>query len=257
MRHTCVQAMRIGLKALIFTEHLDLADGWIVQDGDIGHHAQKYVQSDGRVELPAFDVIGYLESIDRCRAEFPELTILTGVEWGQPHVADTFAADLIAGRRIDRVNGSLHMLPLADGSRTEPTTLYRDHRPADVMQRYLDELQVMIAGSDAFQVLCHIDFAVRSWPVSEVGPFDPVPFESGLRDAMRALAASGRALELNTRRLWPWIPRWWVEEGGRAVTFGSDTHAAWNLAANFPEAMDMAESFGFRPGARPEDFWSR
>ena len=74
---------------------------------------------------------------------------------------------------------------------------------------------------------------------------------------MRALADSGRVLEMNTRRLWPWIPQWWREEGGRAVSFGSDAHGADDLAADFPEATAMLEWFGFRAGSRPEDFWTR
>jgi hypothetical protein len=43
----------------------------------------------------------------------------------------------------------------------------------------------------------------------------------------------------------------------RAVTFGSDAHVLEALADNFPEAMAMVEHFGFRPGRRPEDFWTR
>lgn len=62
---------------------------------------------------------------------------------------------------------------------------------------------------------------------------------------------------MNTRRLWPWIPQWWSEEGGRTVTFGSDAHVPEAIAANFPEATAMLESYGFRPGTRPEDFWTR
>ena len=257
MTRTCEQAVRIGLPALIFTEHLDAAAGWLVEDGDIGQHAQKHVGPDGRVTLPAFDGAGYLEAVARCRAEFPELRILTGVEFGQPHLPNPVAAELLSGGGIDRVNGSLHMIPLGDGDRSEPTTLYRHRPPDEVMSRYLDELAVMISTADSFEVLCHIDYAVRSWPASQVGPFDPRRFEEGFRGAMRALAASGRALEMNTRRLWPWIPQWWAEEGGRAVSFGSDAHYPENLAANFPETMAMVESFGFRPGTRPEDFWTR
>lgn len=75
--------------------------------------------------------------------------------------------------------------------------------------------------------------------------------------AMRSIAQSGRALEMNTKRLWSWIPQWWAEEGGRAVSFGSDAHEASALAANFPEAMAMVEHFGFHPGSRPEDLWTR
>lgn len=257
MRRTCEHAVRIGLPAVIFTEHLDVSTEWVVEEGDIGHHAQKYVDATGHVNLPEFDTGGYLAAIERCRAEFPALRILTGVEFGQPHVPHPFAERLLASGAIDRVNGSLHMLPVDDGVRTEPTTLYRS-RPADeVVWRYLDELLVMIERSDAFAVLCHIDYAMRSWPMDEIGPFDPERFESGFRAAMRALADSGRALEMNTRRLWPWIPQWWAEEGGRAITFGSDTHSPHQLAAHFPEAMAMVASYGFRPGVEPEDFWTR
>jgi histidinol-phosphatase (PHP family) len=257
MRRTCEHAVRIGLPAVIFTEHLDIAGEWEVEDGDIGLHAQKYVDPTGHVRLPVFDSAGYLDAITRCRADFPDLRILTGVEFGQPHLENPVADELLMSGVIDRVNGSLHMVPIGDGARTEPTTLYRS-RPADeVMERYLNELLKMIAGSDAFAVLSHIDYAVRSWPSWKVGPFDQRRFEPGYRAAMRALADSGRALEMNTRRLWPWIPQWWAEEGGRAVTFGSDAHSFEALASNFPEAVAMVESYGFRSGASPEDFWTR
>ena len=257
MDRTCARAVRIGLPALVFTEHLDLEETWRVDAGDIGEHAQQYVDPDGYVRLPAFDVEGYLDAIDRCRHAHPELRILTGVELGQPHLWDAKAAELLRSGVIDRVNGSLHMLPFDGEDRTEPTTLYR-YRPADdVMWAYLAEIPRMVAGSDSFAVLTHIDYAVRSWPTLTAGPFDPGRFEEGFRTAMRALAGSGRALEMNTRRLWPWIPQWWAQEGGRAVSFGSDAHSHETLAASFPEAMAMVESFGFRPGSRPEDFWTR
>ncbi|TXK18555.1 PHP domain-containing protein [Homoserinibacter sp. GY 40078] len=256
MVRTCEQAMRIGLPALVFTEHLDLEDTWRVDDGDLGPYAQKHVDQDGFVRVPPFDVAGYLDAIERCRSAFPELRILTGVEYGQPHLWDEQAAELLSSGVIDRVNGSLHMLPFGD-TRTEPTTLYRHRQADEVMWAYLEEIPRMVAGSDSFAVFTHIDYAVRSWPAERVGPFDPRRFEEGFRGAMRALAASGRALEMNTRRLWPWIPSWWAEEGGRAVTFGSDAHQPERLAANFPEAVAMVESFGFAEGSRPEDPWTR
>ena len=257
MVRTCERALRIGLPAIVFTEHLDFEHHWRVDDGDIGEHAQKYVDESGHVRLPPFDVEGYLTAIERCRHSFPALRILTGVEFGQPHLRDAHAADLLSSGTFDRVNGSLHMIPFDGADRTEPTTLYR-HMPADdVMWSYLEEIPRMVAGSDSFAVFTHIDYAVRSWPVATAGPFDPRRFEDGFRAGMRAIAASERGLEMNTRRLWPWIPQWWAEEGGRAVTFGSDAHGPDMLAAHFPEATAMLEHFGFRPGARAEDFWIR
>jgi histidinol-phosphatase (PHP family) len=39
------------------------------------------------------------------------------------------------------------------------------------------------------------------------------------RQVVRNLAGSGRAFELNVGGfLRPWIPQWWSEEGGRAIT---------------------------------------
>ncbi|MFT4166923.1 MAG: hypothetical protein QM650_16925 [Microlunatus sp.] len=115
----------------------------------------------------------------------------------------------------------------------------------------------MVDGGD-FDVFTHIDYAVRYWPIEEHGPFDHHRFEDGFRQAMRAIASSGRALEMNTSRpVRPWIPQWWAEEGGRAVSFGSDDHQTTGLAANFYETIGLLDHFGFRPGRRPEDFWTR
>ena len=144
MVRTCERAVRIGLPAIVFTEHLDFEHDWRVGDGDIGVHAQKYVDESGHVRLPEFDVDGYLTAIDRCRRDFPDLRILTGVEFGQPHLRDAHAADLLSRGVIDRVNGSLRMLPFEGVYRAEPTTL-NHHMPADdVMWSYLDEIPRMV-----------------------------------------------------------------------------------------------------------------
>ena len=257
MSRICERAVQLGLPAVVFTEHLDFEDCWWVTDGDLGEHAQKYVDRTGHVRLPPFDADGYLEAIDRCRRTYPQLLILSGVEFGQPHLWDGRAASLLASGAIDRISGSLHMLPFDQFDRTEPTTLYR-HKPADdVMWAYLEEIPRMVAGSDTFEVFNHIDYAARSWPVEVAGPFDPRRFEDGFRQAMQAIADSGRALEMNTKRLWSWIPQWWSEVGGRAVSFGSDAHGPDSLAANFPEAVAMADYFGFKPGSSPDAFWTR
>jgi histidinol-phosphatase (PHP family) len=121
---------------------------------------------------------------------------------------------------------------------------------------YLEQVSAMVNGSDAFAVFTHIDYPARYWP-SERGPFDPRRFEEGIRAAMRAIAQSGRALEMNTRRLWSWVPQWWCEEGGRTVAISSDAHAPAALANHFPEAVGLVECFGFRRPRRAEDLWTR
>lgn len=55
----CERAVRMGLPAVVFTEHLDFEDARRVDDVDIGEHAQKYVDGTSHVRLPLFDADGY------------------------------------------------------------------------------------------------------------------------------------------------------------------------------------------------------
>ena len=52
------------------------------------------------------------------------------------------------------------------------------------------------------------------------------------------------------------VVRWWRDEGGRVVTFGSDAHEPDELGLRLGAAVDMVESFGFRPGRHPYDRWT-
>ncbi len=255
MRRTCQRAVQIGLPAVVFTEHFDFETVWRASREEFPEAIWPYLNTDGYMIPPPLQVDGYFAAVEQCRHEFPDLRILTGVEWGQPHLTEQHARKLVDLGRFDRINGSLHTL--VDGhDRAEPFTLYRERPPAEVMEAYLAEVHEMVAGSDAFEVFTHLDYAIRGWPTVTAGPFDPRHFEDSIRSAMRAIAASGRALEMNTRRLELWMPLWWRQEGGTAVTFGSDAHVPEAVAEGFPEAMLMLEHVGFQPGRRAEDFWT-
>ena len=128
MEATCARAVRIGLPALFFTEHLDLEDAWVSDPEDFDEHEKHLLGEDGTVHVPRFDVEGYLESVERCRAAFPELRIGTGLEFGQPHLRTAAARQQRDLSLFDRILGSLHTLEHGD-ARAEPNTLYR-RRPA-------------------------------------------------------------------------------------------------------------------------------
>ena len=206
--------------------------------------------------MPRFDVDGYLEEIDRCRAAFPQLRIGTGLEFGQPGLRTEAARATLDLDAFDRVIGSLHTVSCGD-RRAEPNTLFRRLPADEVLRAYLAEVPAVVAADGPHEIVTHIDYAVRYWPEAAAGAFDPADFEEEFRAAMRAIADSGRALEINTRRLRPWIPQWWAEEGGCAVSFGSDAHVPSALAANFTEATALAAAHGFRPGKDPRDLWRR
>jgi len=251
MEVTCAQAVDRGLPAVIFTEHVDFTP---FRAGFLAPDYPDLVDDGGILTAPQLDVDGYFECIERCRAAYPDLTILTGMEVGQPHRHIAQVADLMARGPFDRVLGSLHCLP--DGAEfAEPWELYPHQPAADVFRAYLAEIPRMVAGSQVFTAFAHIDYPVRSWP-QDAAPFDPLDFEEELRAALRALAEGERALELNTRRpLEAVIVAWWRQEGGRLVTFGSDAHRPDLVGTGLAEAGQLAAAEGFEPDTRLGAAW--
>jgi histidinol-phosphatase (PHP family) len=84
-------------------------------------------------------------------------------------------------------------------------------------------------------------------------------FKEEYRAVFRTLAPSGRALEINTRSPMAFVSQvhWWWEEGGDAVSFGSDAHQPFRVGEHLDLAVDVAEAAGFRPGHDRFDFWRR
>lgn len=121
MEQTCERAIAIGLPTVIFTVHLDFDTAWRTTVEDLMPHQRHLLDPGGYLHPPEFDVAGYLDCIERCRHRFPNLSILTRVEFGQPHLFHDRAAQLLDLAMLDRVNGSLHTLQIRD-DRSEPNT---------------------------------------------------------------------------------------------------------------------------------------
>jgi histidinol-phosphatase (PHP family) len=253
MQRTCARALELGLPAVAFTEHVDFTE-WGAHDeppADATHIAT-------RERVRPLDVEGYLAGIETCRGRFPGLRILSGIEAGEPHHFAGSVAAVLAQGRFDRVLGSLHSL--VHEGRVVGVDRVWGHLPADaVMRSYFAELLRLVDNSSAFQVLAHCDYPRRSWPARRVGEYREADFEEEYRTVFRALAGSGRALELNTRSPLASVTlmRWWYEEGGGAVSFGSDAHVPLRVGASFDVAVDVVAAAGFRPGRDEYDFWRR
>jgi histidinol-phosphatase (PHP family) len=254
MLRSCEKADTLGLPAIAFTDHADFTDWTFPGRGRetpvtrvIDHHAPSGL----------LDVEGYLECLNKCRARFPNLRILSGVELGEPHIFADQAEDVVAAGNFDRILGSLHSLEVQGDLHYAPKLLTANNAP-DVMRRYLAELHNMIQQNSLFGVLAHMDYPMRAWP-KDAKPFKVADYEEEYRVVLRALARSGRALEVNTAGPWPaqHVVRWWYEEGGQAVSFGSDAHEPDDVAKGFADAAAMTEACGFRPGRHPADLWRR
>ena len=130
---------------------------------------------------------------------------------------------------------------------------------------YLRELVALCESGLPFDAMAHLDYPKRFWPHDRLAYCED-DFEEELRAVLRALAARGSALEINTTRgidpvrglcPGPTVLRWWVEEGGRTLSLGSDAHDPARIALGFERAAHLADAAGFRPNDDPTGLWRR
>lgn len=252
MTGACERALDVGVPAVAFTEHLDFTT-WS-QDDPI---AATGLESRRNTRIRPLDITGYLAAIEECRQRFPALRILSGVETGEAHLFAASAGAVVGSHPFDRILGSLHAVPLR-GRLVGLPAMFGVFGPDEVMRRYFAELVRLVEGSSLFQVLAHLDFPRRYWPASS-GAYEEKDYEDEYRTVLRALARSGRVLEMNTKSPLASVELlgWWRDEGGRAVSFGSDAHEDWRVGDRFDLAVDIVEAAGFRPGRDRFDFWRR
>jgi histidinol-phosphatase (PHP family) len=242
MEQSCERAIEVGLPAIAFTEHADWA---------LVHEGQHPV-----------DLAGYFDAIDRCRAKFKDLRILTGVELGEPHWFPRETAEVLAAGPLDQVHGSIHCIRL--GGRLIDASQFRERPGIDfheAVREYFHETLAMVESGQPFEALAHLDYPKRYW-IDGLAPYREEDYEAELRAILVAAARTGRVLEVNTTRgrtLCPDITvvRWWREVGGQAVQYGSDAHQPDKVAEGFKLATQMVEAAGFKPASDPMALWRR
>jgi len=242
MERSCERAIELGLPAIAFTDHADWA---------LVHEGQR-----------AVDMAGYFEAIERCRATYRDLRILTGVELGEPHWFPDETAKVLSSGPLDRVLGSIHCVRY-DGAMLDASQ-FRFTEGIDLpraVRAYLAEVLAMVESGQPFETLAHIDYPKRYW-IDGAPPYREKDYETEIRAILTAAARTGRVLEVNTTRghtLCPDITvvRWWREVGGQAVQYGSDAHQPDKVGAGFLVATQMVESAGFKPARDPVSLWRR
>jgi len=243
MERSCERALELGLPGIAFTEHAE----W-----NQVHPGQHSV-----------DIAGYLDSVERCRAKFKDLRILSGVELGEPHWFPRETAEVLAAGPLDQVLGSIHCIHDADGALLDASQ-FRERAGLDfpgAVSEYFRETLAMIDSGLPFETLAHIDYPKRYW-LNGVAPYNEQDFEPEIRAVLTAAAGTGRVLEVNTTRgrvLCPDITvvRWWREVGGQAVQYASDAHDPDKIAEGFKLATQMVEAAGFKPAKDPMALWRR
>ncbi|MCL2488260.1 MAG: histidinol-phosphatase HisJ family protein [Oscillospiraceae bacterium] len=182
------------------------------------------------------------------------LTVLCGIELGDPLSDLPRAERVLAARPYDMVLASVHSTP--EGL----DYYYFDFSNADIgaeISRYFDTV-LRTAEWGRFHALAHLTYPFRYLPADKY-PANYDPWQSQIDAVLLALAGRGLALEINTAGLrgpcgsndprkltspdFPIIKRF-RELGGRRVTLGSDAHCAGDVGLGLAEAAVLAWEAG-------------
>ncbi len=226
-------AVSLGIRYYALTDHVDLGD-----------HAD-----------PDFDlaatVNGSREQIPPLRERYADrITLLYGVELGQPAHEPELAEKLLSENGYDFVIGSVHNI------RGYDDFYFLDYTKLDVtklLDAYFEELRET-AEWGRFDVLAHITYPLR-YITGEYGiNVDMNRYSGVLDDTFRALIRNGCGIEINTSGLrqkigvtMPDLPivKRYRELGGEILTIGSDAHRTDDLGKGISEGIAVAREAGF------------
>ena len=181
-----------------------------------------------------------------------------GLELGQPTQNLPVAEQLAADDAYDFILGSLHDLKSGENF----GAIYRgilagdDPPPAEtvtaLVEEYLVELLEIVRWGK-FDSLAHITYPLRYLFPAGSSPNYHAQQEL-LEEVLSELIKRGKALEMNTSRLWrdngPKLPDLEVftlyrKMGGKLVTLGSDAHSADRVGNGIELGMELLQKAGF------------
>ncbi|MDQ7797326.1 MAG: histidinol-phosphatase HisJ family protein [Candidatus Edwardsbacteria bacterium] len=222
----CRRAMELGLKALVFTEHVDFDPS----DQGYGVYNDKAVES----------------SLADCRVlSGKHLKIYKGVEITyQPQYRDQIEK-FINSHKFDFVMGSVHMVGLDDVSWPELAQKYFGRMEEEqAYGAYFQEV-LKLVDSRLFDCLGHLDlckkygfkhYGAMSWQKYQ-RPIKKILERAVQRDLMVEINTSG--LRHDPQETYPGLPAVmeYLKMGGTRLTLGSDAHQAEHIAHGFTDIL--------------------
>lgn len=227
----CETAVKKGILGIAITDHCEINE---YADRDM----------DARIRQ------GYFEAL-KARAAFGNsLTLSYGIELGQITYDVPLARKVLSAKPYDFVLGSLHCI---HGNEDFYYMDFKDRNPYALLEEYYKELYE-VAKLNLFDSLAHISYPIRYMNGKYHLGVDLSRMDDWIDPILKTLVQNGKALEINTSGLRESVGetsptlryvRRFRELGGQFVTLGSDAHAAEDLGAGIPEAMQMACDAGF------------
>lgn len=240
------EAVRIGLKGVCITDHMDY----------------DYPCEDIAGVSFLFDCDSYFNALEALKEEFADrLDIRIGIELGLRDEPDLIASmrsrynELTAAYPFDFVIGSVHCLEHTDPY-YEP---YWTGKSVDEgILKYFEAVLTNVSEYDCFDSCGHLDYHVRyvpkryGWSASE--DYMPLRYADIIDMILKKLIDKGKALECNSAGLkyglgfahpHEYILRRYRELGGELITIGSDGHKPEHIAYDFKYVRDCLMEYGY------------
>jgi histidinol-phosphatase (PHP family) len=246
----CVErALSLGMTELGFAEHLPFPPGWRPRHEVTDDWAMSWDQVDA-----------YCATVqDLAREYAADVRIVLGIEVDYLDDAVEQTAAAVAAYPFEYVVGSVHIV--GDRFAFDHPDLRGELEEYGLDRIWLESLALVerAAASGLFDVIGHLDHAGKFGPPGD----EDAVHEAAVR-ALRAVAAAGMTLELNTAG-WRKAGRPFPEPGllaaarglGIPLVVGSDAHRPQEVGADFARAVETARAAGYSElrrlgGAPPE-----
>lgn len=262
------KAMKMGLKGICFTDHMDL------------YFPEECSKKSGGDFT--FDPDEYCDSIYRLKTKYRnKIDIYLGMEIGlrdEPELKEKCLneyREMIFKYPFDYIIGSTHCLENIDPYWEE---YWNEKTAEEGLDRYFDAIAENVTYYDSFDSLGHLDYLVRyvsdGAALRSVGKsghkwiYNPLDYSDRIDSILKKIIEKGKALEVNSAGLKYGLgfahPKKEILEryrklGGELITIGSDAHKSEHLAYEFDSVCEMLKSLGFKyyfvyKNRKPEDF---
>ncbi len=238
------RAITLGMTEIGFADHLPFLGGW---------QPSRPTPDDWAMSVTEID--GYVTLVHELAREYrADLRIVLGIE--ADYIEETLddTAAVLAQYPFAYVIGSVHVL--ADGFPFDHPAVRRELVEYGIDRVYVESLELVAraAASGLFQVMGHIDHVKKfGYP-----PSDAEVVSAAAAKALRAIAAAGSALELNTAGYRKPVGEAYpapdllaaAAQLGIPLTFGSDAHRPAEVGADFARAAAVAQQAGYAAALR-------
>ncbi len=232
VREYCQKAVEQGLRVLGFSEHSPFPDN-------------RYTST--RMDYTQLEL--YCQAIDEARAEFPQLTILKGLEIDvdPAYPLEFYQKELKERLHLDFISSGAHFIHDADGNVIFART--NAHYPLELVRMFMEK-NIFLMKSGLFDYITHPDMvsgSIDAWTpeikelfaqVMKTSVECSVPLEINAYGYRKPIIdyPSGR------RHAYPWPPVWEVAaEYGVSCVVSSDAHRPEDVFGNMPDVFAIAE----------------